>query len=112
MIQIDVEECLKKFLQKTIKIQTKEKVLKEGRLILFNVKDFYVIFTFKTVKNELKKYEMPIPYKTSMDDSTGVFDYRFECLGNTSSSLYVRVKCLNTNKKSKLYNSVVNITSN
>jgi len=111
MIHTDIENCLKQFLQKSIKIQTKDKVLKEGRLILFNVKDFYIIFTFRTIKNEIKKYEMPIPYKVGVSKDDGIFDYRFRHLAPSGDPLYVKIKCLNTNKKSKLYNSVITITS-
>ena len=112
MIQERIEACLKTFLQKNIKLQVNEKVLKEGKLILFNVKDFYVIFTIKIhPKNELKKYEIPIPYHASIENGEGVFDYRFQNLSSKNSQLYVKIKCLNTNKKSRFYDSVLNIKS-
>ena len=112
MIQERIEDCLKTFLQKNIKLQVDEKVLKEGKLILFNVKDFYVIFTLKIYpKDELKKYEIPIPYKAYMKNGHGVFDYRFERLTIKNSGLFMKIKCLNTTKKSRFYDSIVNIKS-
>ena len=112
MIQERIENCLKGFLQKNIKLQIKEKVLKEGKLILFNVKDFYVIFTLRPVgKNELKKYEIPIPYRVRTKGDDGIFDYRIGSLTKKTGSLFMKIKCLNTNKKSRFYDSVLNIKS-
>ena len=83
--------------------------MKEGRLILFTIKDFIINFTFKNHKGELKKYETPIPYEAHVNSGIGVFDYRFESLAIKNSQLYMRIVTLNSNKKSKLYNTVLHI---
>lgn len=109
MIQESTENCLKEFLQQNIKLQVNEKVLKEGKLVLFNIKDFYIIFTFKTPNNELKKYEMPLPYESRVEDNIGHLDFRFEKITKKASPLFYKIKCLNTTKKSKFYDSIVYI---
>ena len=109
MIQDTIETCLKNFLQQNIKIQVKEKVLKQGRLILFNVKDFYIIFTFRMPSNDLKKYEMPLPFTSSVKNGEGVLDYRLDKIAKKDTPLYYTIKCLNTTKKSKFYDSVIYI---
>jgi hypothetical protein len=111
MIREEVEECLKKLLQRNIKLQANDKVLKEGKFILFNVKDFYIIFTFRNIKNEIKKYEIPIPFKVRYGDETTVFDYRFKRLAVPNAPILMKIKCLNTTKKSKFYNTTVQIVS-
>jgi len=112
MIQDEVEDCLKHFLQKKIKLQIGDKVLKEGRLILFTVKDFIINFTFKNAKNELKKYEIPIPFNCYVKNDTGTLDYRVENIAIKSSSLYVNIMTISSEKKSKLYNTILHIHSN
>ena len=109
MIQEATENCLKNFLQSTVRLQINDKVLREGRLILFNVKDFYIIFTFRTAANILKKYEIPLPFYSSVKRGVGHLDYRFEKAAKKRSPLFYKIKCLNTTKKSKFYDSVIHI---
>ena len=109
MIQEHVENQLKQFLQSNVKLQINEKVLKEGRLILFNIKDFYVIFTIRNAKNEIKKYETPLPFDCYIKEGECVFDYRFERLTNKNSTLFMKIVTLTSSKKSKFFNSVMHI---
>ena len=111
MIQEHVEDKLKQFLQCNVKLQIKDKVLKEGRLILFNIKDFYVIFTIRNAKDEIKKYEAPLPFDCYIKNGECVFDYRFSRLSNKNSTLYMKIVTLTSSKKSKFFNSVMHIKS-
>ena len=110
IIQRRVEDALKLLLQKKIKLQVNEKVLKEGKFILFNIKDFYVTFTIKNAKDELKTYETPLPFNVSIDKGQCTFDYRFSNLSTSQTNLDVKIKCLDSAKKSKFYNAQMLIT--
>lgn len=109
MIQEHVENKLKQLLQRNISLQIKDKVLKEGRLILFNIKDFYVIFTLRNAKGEVKKYETPLPFDSYIKDGVCVFDYQFNRLTTKNSPLYFKIVTLTSTKKSKFYNAVMHI---
>ena len=110
IIQRRVEDALKPLLQKNIKLQVKDKVLKEGRFILFNIKDFYVTFTIRNIKDELKTYEAPLPFNVTSERGNCVFDYRFGNLSTSQTNLEIKIKCLDSAKKSKFYNTSMLIT--
>jgi len=46
-IKANIEDTINTFLQQEITITNRNKVIKEGRLILFSVKDFHLNFKFK-----------------------------------------------------------------
>ena len=58
-----IEQIFNKLLQHNIVFTSGEsKIYKEGKLIMFKVKDFYLIFSIK-IGNSIKVVELPYPYK-------------------------------------------------
>ena len=54
------------FFQKNISIVLENKVLRQGRLLLFCVKDFYLHFTI-SCNGIVKTFELPYPFNTYME---------------------------------------------
>jgi hypothetical protein len=77
-----IEDACKFLLQKDITINVKNKIYKEGKLILFYQKNFYITFVMDTEKKSKEKIEIPIPYDIEMhkDDNLIYFDYRIKKL--------------------------------
>ena len=84
MLPSDLEHELKFFLQRDIKFRIDAKILKKGRLILFNVVDYYLIFTIETAfSNKRQTYEIPFPFVINrVNPSTLVLDYRLKHIYN------------------------------
>ena len=69
-----VTDFLKPFLLQNIIIKTDKKVLKRGKLKIFQIKQYYINFTLE-YKDSIKSYEIPYPYKLDWDETTAILDY-------------------------------------
>ena len=100
------------FLQKNISIMLDNKTLKQGRLLLFCIKDFYLNFTLMC-GNGTKTFELPYPFDTYMESLTShvlILDYKLKTLTNTVPSLDENVSLLSVNgKPMKFFNNTVKI---
>lgn len=104
----NIEKDLTNLLLRDIVIfNNPNKILKKGKLKLFNVKEFYYVLTLENEKNELKEYELPFPFKCTGKNTSVEFDYTLEKFSRNNTFVYYKSKVLNFEKKSKLYNSVV-----
>jgi hypothetical protein len=77
-----LEQTCKFLLQKNITLELNKKIHKQGKLILFYQKNFYLTFIMDTVKKAKEKIEIPIPYSTEIheEDDLVYFDYRIKTL--------------------------------
>ena len=69
-----VTDFLKPFLLQDIIIRTDKKVLKRGKLKIFQVKQYYINLTLE-FNNSIKSYEIPYPFKMHHDNEKGVLNY-------------------------------------
>lgn len=103
---IDVERTINTFLQRNTTFLIDNKSIKKGKLVLFNVKDFYLIFHLKS-GNDQKKYELPYPFKVYMEEGKIVLDYTIDTLSQNNDNLLYRIMSLNRKKNSKIFNSKI-----
>ena len=84
-----LENRLKPFLQRNVAFKADTKILKKGRLILFNVIDFYIVFTIETAfSNKRQTYEIPFPFSVEqLTNGSLLLDYRFEHLYNNNEEM-------------------------
>ena len=101
-----VTEFLKPFLLQDIIIKTDKKVLKRGKLKIFQVKQYYINLTLE-FNNADKSYEIPYPYETSYHNNIGILNYHLSSF--VPLKQINKVKCLDSSSKSKLYNNLVYI---
>ena len=73
-------DTVKRLLQHNTNFCIDTKIIRRGRLLLFNVTDYHVKFSIKTNKNLLKVFEVPFPFHISGDDETVIFSYRLSDL--------------------------------
>jgi CHAT domain-containing protein len=83
------------------------KIIKEGKLILFSQKDYYLIFHLKNSNGDNKKYELPYPFNIDKENNYLMFDYKIESISKNDSELYYRLLSLNKNQVSRFYNNKV-----
>ena len=87
------------------------KTVRRGKLLLFNVKDYYLKFIIKTNKDINKTYEIPYPYDIIPGESSIKLSYKIIdlCVGNEKKAEYVLQYEPEVN--SKLYDKTVIITN-
>jgi hypothetical protein len=95
------------FLQRDVVFSMDNKIIKEGKLILFSQKDYYLIFHLKNNNGEHKKYELPYPFSIERNSNYLTFDYKIESISKNDSELYYRLLSLNKNQVSRFFNSKI-----
>ena len=111
----ETERACKFFLQKDITIDIKNKRYKEGKLLLFYQRNFYLTFVMDTEKKTKEKIEIPIPYGIEMheEDDLVYFDYRIKTLAKHApeieTNLIVYPKKISGNK---FWDSILLISAN
>ena len=78
----EIEKACKFLLQKNVVMDIKNKVLKQGKIILFYQRNFYITFVIDTEKKAKEKVEIPIPYGVEFHEKENLvyFDYRIKTL--------------------------------
>ena len=77
-----LEKACKFLLQKQISIEIDKKIHKQGKLVIFYQKNFYLTFIMDTTMKLKEKIEIPIPFETEIheEDNLIYFDYRIKTL--------------------------------
>ena len=107
------ETFLTRHLQSPIKFTLGEKVIKEGRLVLFKRAHYYLNITLFTSRNNKESFEIPIPFRVEeyFHEGLAFFDYRLQGLLGLKSELnekLAKVRIKNTNP-SQYYNKILEI---
>jgi hypothetical protein len=103
----DVENYFSHYLQRDVVFALNNKILKEGKLILFNQKDYYIIFYLKGADGEQKKYEIPYPYSITKNKNYLNLSYDLKDISKNDSELYYKLIGLNQKSNSRLYNNTM-----
>lgn len=109
---MNTESYFVPFFQKNISIMLDNKVLRQGKLLLFCVKDFYLNFTL-LLNNSTKVFELPYPFSTyieSLTSSTLVLDYKYNTFTRELEEIdEVSRPLLVKNKHMKYFDNTVKI---
>jgi len=107
----ELENLLKKILQKKIRLNLKNKVYKKGKLVLFKQNNYHLEFTIENKDCEIKKFEIPIPFAFEEweEDNLIYFDYRFFTLAKGNDKLYDLLKNLPKEGNNKFYDTILEI---
>ena len=101
----NVEIAFNDFLQRNLEFRIYGKLVKEGKLVLINQRDFYINLYLKMDNNEKKKYEIPYPFKIYSKDNILTLEYTISSFGTTDHNIKYRLLSLNKKTNSKLYNN-------
>ena len=96
-------------LQRDVQFSVNDKVIKEGKIMIFNVKDFYISFVLTTKKSQNKTYEIPLPFDIRQQDTTLFLDYTLDKIHRNSSVTKRLISCISKSigKKSKFFDNVM-----
>jgi hypothetical protein len=76
----DSIKIMQHMLQQEVDFNIEHKTVRKGRLILYNVHDYYFKFTILTKKDVIKTYEVPYPYKITTTSNSVKFSYKIQDL--------------------------------
>tara|TARA_R110001583_G_scaffold148486_4_gene300388 strand:- start:4129 stop:4479 length:351 start_codon:yes stop_codon:yes gene_type:complete len=99
-----VTDFLKPFLLRDIVIKTDKKILKRGKLKIFQVKQYYINLTLD-YNGAIKSYEIPYPFKVCNYQHGAVLNYQLSSF--IPKKQMNKVKFLDCSSKSKLYDNLV-----
>ena len=104
-------KLLERMLQKNVVFNIGTKTIRRGRLLLFNIDEYYIKFTIKTNKNVIKTYDAPYPYDIEVGDNSIKLSYKLEtfCRGNVKKEELLREQVPIGNNK--LYDTKLIITN-
>jgi len=110
-----IEDACKFLLQKTLSLELNNKTFKQGKLILFYQKNFYLTFLMDTAKKQREKVEIPIPYDVEIHEKDDLvyFDYRLKTLAKHAPEVEMYLKMYSSKKTSnKFWNTILTIDGN
>ena len=109
-----LEGYIKQILQKNVSFNINGKTVKEGKLILYNIKDFFLSFHIVTSKNQTKIYEIPVPYRVHRTKDVIRLDYGINNIIKKDAQVKLIIASLykKIGKKSKLFDNIVDIKVN
>ena len=105
-MNISIEKKLSSFLLNQIEFKLPSgKSLKRGVLKVINTKQFYIKFSLQTPDKSIKVFEIPYPYKLTVENNICTFDYSLSCLCQDNIELFYKLKASNSKNHSKLYDT-------
>lgn len=100
-------DYLKPHLLQTVAICTDKKIIRKGKLRIFQIKQHYAKLTLED-EVRTRIYEIPYPFDITTDGRRTTLCYKIDKFLNIGD-LNMQVKFLDSSKKSKLYNENVYI---
>ncbi len=103
-------KILQDYLQSKVIIKCNNKVLKTGKLTLFNIKQYFIRFYIETDKKTTKVLELPYPFLMNKDsEGWCTLNYKISSLCNNHAPTVNILKTVNKSTTSKIYDNVINI---
>lgn len=102
-------KILQSYLQSKVTIKCNNKVLKTGKLTLFNIKQYFIRFYIETDKKTSKVLELPYPFCVESNDGICTLNYKLSSLCNNHIATVNSLRGINKNSANKIYDNVVSI---
>ena len=101
---------LQDYLQSRVIIKSNNKILKTGKLTLFNVKQYFIRFYIETDKKTTKVLELPYPFLMGKNDAGWcTLNYKISSLCNNHKPTVNTLRTVCKSTSSKIYDNVINI---
>lgn len=107
MTSIDeIDQLVKPFLLTKVTFTIDNKVIKQGKVLLFCIKDFFCIFTLVGIDKTDKRtiFEIPYPFNIKGTESSLEFDYTLDGFCLTNARIKEQVNKVKLSKTSKFFN--------
>ena len=105
-----LENQLMGLMLQNIEFRIDNKVVKRGRVKVFNTKQFFIKFKLENA-GEFKDYELPYPYRVVKTPSGFLFDYCLSAFCPPTEEVYWRMRTMNKSSSSKLHDNYLTIVA-
>lgn len=103
-----IENDLKSLVLKKVIFKIDNKILKTGKLRIFNTKQFFI--KFKLINGDIEKeYELPYPYDIKYLKNGIVFDYTLSAFCPFRDETYYKLLLCDKSNASRLHNKYLTI---
>jgi len=96
-------------LQQKVAFKCERKILKQGKLQLFTIKQYFIRFHIETEKKDIKILELPYPFKVNYDKNICSLNYHVSSFTNNIQLNTSKLNLLKSNISHKIYDKIVNI---
>lgn len=102
-------KILQKFLLQKVIFKCDSKVLKTGKIKLFNIKQYFIRFNIENDKGEIKQLELPYPFIIHDNGDTCTLNYHLSSFTHINKEVITKIKDINTDDSMRMYNKLVQI---
>jgi hypothetical protein len=95
------------FLQQNVTFSIGPKTVRKGKLMLYNINDYYIRFIIKTNKDLTKTYEIPYPFKIHKDVDGIHMSYTIDDLCNDNKKKVEFIEEELPESPNKLFNNTL-----
>jgi hypothetical protein len=105
----EIEQIIKPLHLLKVTFSIDNKVIKQGKLQLFCIKDFFCTFILLGLEKENKKivYELPYPFGITARDNIVEFDYTLDAFCLSNNNIKEQTNTIKLLKTSKFFNKKV-----
>jgi hypothetical protein len=103
-----LETLLKDIILKNVEFKIDNKVIKKGKIKVFNTKQFFIRFKLE-MEHKVVEYDLPYPFKVSKISNGYIFDYCLSAFCPRTDELYWKMLALNKDDASKLHNNYLRV---
>jgi hypothetical protein len=104
------DKILQQFLQSKVIIKVDNKILKTGKLKLFNIKQYFIRLHIENDKNAVKILELPYPFLMKYNEGEGcTLNYKLTSLCNNHREVVNILRSAKGNTHHKIYDNEVSI---
>lgn len=104
------DKILQQFLQSKVIIKVDNKVLRTGKLKLFNIKQYFIRLHIENDKNITKILELPYPFLMKYNEGVGcTLNYKLTSLCNNHRDTVNTLRSVKNTAQHKIYDNEVSI---
>jgi hypothetical protein len=97
-----LENQLKGLMLQKVEFIVDNKVIKKGKIRIFNTKQFFIKFRLES-NNDTKEFEIPYPFRVEVLNNGYLFDYCLSAFIPKTEEVYWKMKTLNKDEASKIH---------
>jgi len=98
---------LEPFLLKQAEFVINGKVVRRGKIKVFNFRQYFIKFTIETESGDLKTYDVLYPYEIVNEGNNCVFNYHLSCFSVTNVEMLFKMKTIKKEKRLPTYDSLM-----
>ena len=98
---------LQPFLLQPVEFVINEKVVRRGKIKVFNFRQYFIKFTVETEAGDLKTYDVLYPFKITNEGDKCVFNYHLSCFSATDVEMLFKMKTTKKEKCLPTYDSLM-----